>query len=64
MFNHVSEETARSCLESLVQLNREGDVDAILSFIGVLDEAADNPIGEVLLSAVAQIGKAPAQKRD
>lgn len=40
-------------------MNREGDVDGILSLVGALDEATDGPAGEVLLAASAQIGKAP-----
>lgn len=62
MFDHISNETIRSCLEALVQMNREGDVDGILSLVGALDEATDSPAGEILLVATAQIGKATLKK--
>ena len=64
MLYNISDETVRSWLEALVQLHREGDVDALLSFVSALEEAADKPYGELLLSAAAQIGKMPIQKRD
>lgn len=45
MLDHITDHTARACLEALVQLHREGDGDAILSFVGGLEGAAGNPIG-------------------
>ena len=62
MFDHISNETIRSCLEALVQMNREEDTDGILSLVGALDEATDSPAGEVLLAGAAQIAKAPVKK--
>jgi len=58
MFDNISNETARACLEALTQLHREGDKDAILSFVNALDDAKNSPMGEVMLSGLAQIGKA------
>lgn len=64
MFNSISNETARACLEALVQLHREGDTDAILSFVGGLEDAANNPMADMMLGMFAQIGKAPVQEQD
>ena len=62
MFDHLSEDTIRSSLECLVQLHREGDTKAILSIVGGLDDAADNPMGEMLLQGIVAIGKSPTRK--
>ena len=62
MFDHISDDTARSCLECLVQLHREGDTKTILSIVGGLDDAAGNPMGEMLLQGIVEIGKAPVHK--
>lgn len=64
MLDHISDGTVRSCLEALVRLNQEGDVDAILSFVCTLEEALLNPFAELLLSAAAQVGRMPNQKRE
>jgi hypothetical protein len=62
MLDHISNQTIRSCVEALVQMNREGDVDGILSLVGALDEATGSPVGEILLAGAAQIGKAASEK--
>ena len=61
MLDHISNGTTREGLEALAQLHREGNEDAILAFAGVLESAADNPLGEIILRALAQIGKAPVR---
>jgi hypothetical protein len=58
MLDHISNETARVCLEALLQMHREGDVDGILSLVNALEEATEGPAGEILLRASAQVGKA------
>ena len=57
MFDHISNHTAYACLEALVQLHLEEDEDAILSFVGGLENAADSPLGEMLLSALIAVAK-------
>jgi hypothetical protein len=61
MLNHISNTTARACLEALAQLHRENDKDAILSLADAIDDAVDNPLGEMMLAMLAQVGKVPAQ---
>jgi hypothetical protein len=58
MLYHISNEMVRACLEALLQMNREGDVDGILSLVNALEEATEGPAGEILLSPSAQVGKA------
>jgi hypothetical protein len=58
MLDHISNETARACLEALLQMNREGDVDGSLSLVNALEQATKSPAGEILLRASAQVGKA------
>jgi hypothetical protein len=58
MLDHISNETARACLEALLQMHREGDVDGILSLVNALEEATEGPAGEILLRASAQVAKA------
>lgn len=62
MLDHITDHTARACLEALVQLHREDNEDAILSFVGGLDGAAGNPLGEILLLTLATVAKMPVQK--
>ncbi len=44
MLNHISDEIARTYLVAWAQLNREGEIDAILSFDAGLDNAVDTPM--------------------
>ncbi|SNR48457.1 hypothetical protein [Puniceibacterium sediminis] len=58
MLDHISDQTARACLEALVQLRRENDNAAILSFVAGLEDAVDGPMADMMLGMLAQLGKA------
>lgn len=61
MLDHITDHTARACLEALVQLHREKDEKAILTLVRGLDRAAiDSFLGEFLLSCLATV----ASRRD
>lgn len=64
MFDHISPETCRACLEALVQLHREQDGKGVHSFLCGLEDAAESPYGDMTLAMLAQIGKATWQQED
>lgn len=62
MLDHISCNTARACLEGLVQLHREENEEAILSFVSALEDAVGNPLGEMLMATLARVVKMPIQE--
>ena len=57
MLDHITNHTARACLEGLVQLHREANEEAILSFVDALEGAVGNPLGEMMMATLARVAK-------